>query len=197
MANMTCPSCNRTISRIATSCPFCGQSLKKMHPPVNNDYYQEDQEYREPEKEFIFPAETDPRTPDPATRSAVKKRLRQPKSGSPGRKLIGYRSGHFLNRCISMIYHISAVLVLVWAYAMSSEYFAKDLGMFHILRTTLGALILFLPALLLSDTTFHRCLPLIRSKSSTKITIGFLLFLVPLVLLFSYTCILCNPGFLG
>lgn len=196
MANMTCPSCNHTISRIATSCPFCGQRFKQDDQPVNTEYYHENQEYDESDKELIFPEETTVRTTDPATRKAVKKKLRQPKSGSPGRKLIGYRSGRFLNRCISMIYHISVVLILIWAYEMTSAFSKEGLGLFHILRTSLGAIILFLPALLLSDTTLHRSLPLIRSKSNTKVVIGMLLFLVPLVLLFSYTCILCNPGFL-
>lgn len=221
MANITCPSCERTISNIATTCPFCGYNLKQYTTPEPTNYYREDQEYNTPSRPTEYTNQTDYSRQTDITRQTVdnrqtidnrqtpssedteqafsrqtpfnkKRSIRRPRSGSAGRRMIGYRSGRFLNRCISMAYHLAIVLLLIWGYGFTSEYHKEGLAVMHIIRTTIGALILLLPALLLSDTAFHRSLPLIRSKSRQKVIIGFLLFLVPLVLLFAYTSYICG-----
>lgn len=190
MSNVICPSCQRTVAGVASRCPFCGQDISAEYDRSSSSY-----EDNFENKGNIFPERkmpTEDREEETTTRSRERKTTRVPRAGSPGRRLIGYRSGHFINRFVSMLYHLAAVMVLIWAYKLTPEYKEKGLAFMHIARVTLGGLILFLPAILLSNTALHRSLPLIRSKSTAKVIIGMLLFLVPLTLLFSYTCFLCK-----
>lgn len=202
MSNVICPSCGRIISGIASECPFCGQTLSERADAQSSGYYHEDQLYHASgvpakQKTQIFPDQADDADQKAITKSAPQKnnnakKNRQPRSGYAGRRLIGYRSGRFLNRLISMLYHLAITVLLVEVFLKTPEYKEKGLALMHIARSSLAALILFLPAILLSNTAFRQKLPLLRSRVTAKVVIGYLLFLVPLVLLFSYACILCK-----
>lgn len=109
----------------------------------------------------------------------------------PGRRLLGYRAGNPLHMLISVCYHMAACVGILYALTLSPQYLSNGTLIFHLCRVILAAAILFLPILLLSENKVRRKLPLLGSKKSSVMAIGFLLLYVPLAVLFSISWYFC------
>lgn len=109
----------------------------------------------------------------------------------PGRRLLGYRAGQPLYMLISICYYMAACVGILYAFSLSSQYLANGTLLFHLCRVLLAAAALFLPALLLSENTIRRKLPLLGSRNKAVVSIGFLILYIPLTALFLVSWYYC------
>lgn len=113
--------------------------------------------------------------------SSQRKRKKQ---APPGRRLFGYRSGSFVHMLFSMCYYMAAAVAVLFGLSLSPQYLDNGTLFFHLCRVLLAALMLFLPALLLSDTKTRKKIPLFCSRKKLVVVTGLLLVYIPLAALF-------------
>lgn len=118
------------------------------------------------------------------TADAGSSQRKRKKQAPPGRRLLGYRSGSFVHMLFSMCYYMAAAVGVLYGLSLSPEYLSNGTLFFHLCRVLLAAFMLFLPALLLSDTKTRKKIPLFCSCKKPVVIIGLLLVYIPLIVLF-------------
>lgn len=128
----------------------------------------------------------EPAFPPRQTTARVKKIPR------PGRKLWGYRSGNPILMLLSVSYYMAAAVLLLKGIQMIPEYRAAGTLTYHQGRLISGGLMLYLPAILLSETPYRRFIPIFNSRRRMTAMIGFIILYIPLtaILLLSWYCCL-------
>lgn len=215
-----CPNCQKDVSGTASRCPFCNADLTHMSDSVKQDtiYFSPDSgpaiHYPKfPEKTQTVPSENfrkktqAPETEDaeyhsesgfdkaddehkPSVQEPPSARKRR-KARPAGRKLLGYRAGNPFYMFISVFYHMTASIGILYALSLSPQYMADGVLIFHICRVVLAAIMLFLPVLILSENKVRRKFPLLRSRKPASLTAGFLILYLPLGALFLASWYFC------
>lgn len=196
-------------------CPFCDTDLThiKASPSGDNAYYSSENnttlaDHSKPipgsDKEHenrSFSAKTEPvcqkgedfSKEDFSKETSSKEASSRHKKKLPptGRRFLGYRLGNPLYMLASVTYHMAAATGILYALSLCPAYQQKGTLLPYLCRVILAAFILFLPALVLSDTRIRRKLPFFRNQKTVSVRIGLLVLYIPLIALF---LISCYPG---
>lgn len=219
MALIKCPNCQKDVSSMVTYCPFCNTDLTqfKVSAAESGDYYNPDagfsyphpddwqasenhEAYREqglkfeelPSKRRNTSGNSEGRSnPANTISGAETPQRRSRRQAPPGRRLLGYRAGQPLYMLVSICYHMAACVGILYALSLSPQYLADGTLLFHLCRVFLAAAMLLLPALLLSENSIRRNLPLLGSRNKTVMAIGFFILYLLLAILFLFSWYYC------
>ncbi|MGN0294154.1 MAG: hypothetical protein ACI4D3_09155 [Lachnospiraceae bacterium] len=211
-----CPNCQKDVSGTASRCPFCNADLTQLNDSgkQNTIYFSPDSgpaihypDFPEkaqtaPSKKMQIPdaektqhlsesgsdAEAGEHRPSVSESPSTRKRR---KARPAGRKLLGYRAGNPFYMFVSVFYHMTACVGILYALSLSPQYMTDGVLIFHICRVVLAAIMLFLPVLLLSENKVRRKFPLLRSRKPAALAAGFLLLYLPLGALFLASWYFC------
>lgn len=197
--------CQKDVSSMVSRCPFCNADLTHVKDSANNNntYYNPDsdsestasRDFSESRKQ-----KNDTQSQPPVKRGTDAESGKVPASVSgkrkkntppAGRRLLGYRAGNPFYMFISVFYHMAACVGILYAFSLSSQYLGSPALLFHISRVILAAIMLFLPALLLSENRLRTNIPLLRSQNSSAVIMGFVFLYLPLAVLFFISWYFC------
>lgn len=120
------------------------------------------------------------------TRSTKRKKL-----APPGRRLLGYRSGNFSHMLLSICYYMAAAVGILYSLSLYPHYQEQDVLIYYLCCIFLAGLMLFLPALLFSNTKIRHSLPFFRSRKKNTVLLGTVLLYLPLLILFFLAGLAC------
>lgn len=202
MPYIKCPVCHKDVHASSSICPYCSTTLGDSQSSESTQYYNffdsssDDILAHIRERSKTEPSDHDAALPrqGSASRAAVyppRMTSKVKKLPPPGRKLWGYRSGNPLLMLLSVFYYMASAVILLKGLQISPQYQEAGTLAYHYGRLISGGLMLYLPALLLSETPFRRFIPLFNSRRMGTALIGFVVLYVPLAAIFLLSWYCC------